>query len=156
MRSWGSGLIRGEGRDLLRGGVLSLIACSSRLTYFSDPETAQMFKRMECGFCGGTGKCTWCQGSGLDAADPVEPQCLTCSGTGRCHECKGRGKAPSVLHDLWIWFWTLRWDVRRLVVASAVGIVLTTVVFWKVMVPLIGVAIVVTVWLRLSRARDSL
>ena len=115
-----------------------------------------MFERMECGLCGGTGKCTECHGSGLDATDPVESECVECFGTGRCLECKGAGKRLSWLHDLWAWFRSLDWYVQRLVVAGTVGTVMLTVLFWKVMVPLIGLAMAVTVWLRLSRAKESL
>ena len=59
-----------------------------------------MFERVECGLCGGTGKCTECHGSGLDATDAVESECVECCGAGRCHECEGAGKRPTWLHDL--------------------------------------------------------
>ena len=115
-----------------------------------------MFERVECGLCGGTGKCTECHGNGLDATDAVESECVECCGAGRCHECEAAGKRPTWLHDLWAWFWSVNWDVRRLVVAGAVGTVVMTVLFWKVMLPLMGAAIAVTIFLRLSRAKESL
>ena len=43
-----------------------------------------------CTVCGGSGKCSWCDGSGWTIWQLQE--CSHCGGTGKCSNCDGTGK----------------------------------------------------------------
>jgi hypothetical protein len=115
-----------------------------------------MHAENQCEFCKGRGKCAECGGSGEDPGDEYTPECSACSGTGRCAECDGTGKSASSVQNLWNSFWSLSHLQQRFVVAGAVFVTAMTVVFWRFMVPIIGLAIAVTIYLHWSRAKDSL
>ena len=73
------------------------------------------------------------------------------------------GPALSVLHehvlrrgDLWTSYSSLDWQIQRLVLGGAVAIVMATVVAWRWMLPLWGLAAAVALYLRFSRPKDSL
>jgi hypothetical protein len=59
-------------------------------------------------------------------------------------------------NDLWKSFRDLDWEIQRLVLAGAAGMVAATVVAWRWMLPLWGLAAAVALYLRFSRPRDSL
>jgi hypothetical protein len=58
--------------------------------------------------------------------------------------------------DLWASFWGLDWQIRRLALAGATIMVAATVVAWRWMLPLWGLAAAVALYLRFSRPKDSL
>jgi len=58
--------------------------------------------------------------------------------------------------DLWSSFSNLDWQIRRLVVAGATVIVAATVIAWRWMLSLWGLATAVILYLRFSRPKDSL
>ena len=58
--------------------------------------------------------------------------------------------------DLWASFWGLDWQIRRLVLAGAALMVAATVVAWRWMLPLWGLAAAVALYLHFSRPKDSL
>lgn len=57
-----------------------------------------------CTFCGGNGKCSPCDGTGVNPhVNEPEPKCQRCSGSGVCAHCLGTGSAylrPPVIKDL--------------------------------------------------------
>lgn len=49
----------------------------------------------ECVFCGGSGKCEECNGTGINPhVSSVEGACPHCSGSGKCPECSGSALSP--------------------------------------------------------------
>jgi hypothetical protein len=58
--------------------------------------------------------------------------------------------------DLRDWFWSLDWYQRRIVLAGLAVATALTVVFWRVMIPLVLLAALVAAYLRYSRGKDSL
>lgn len=58
--------------------------------------------------------------------------------------------------DLWTSFWGLDWQIQRLVLAGAALMVAATVVAWRWMLPLWGLAAAVALYLHFSPPRDSL
>jgi len=51
----------------------------------------------KCEECGGTGKCSRCDGSGYEehglfGLGLIEEYCTKCNGTGECSICRGTGK----------------------------------------------------------------
>ena len=62
----------------------------------------------------------------------------------------------TVMKDLCDWFWSLDFFRRRMVFGCTVVVVFMTVVFWRVMIPMILLAALVSAYLRYSRAKDSL
>lgn len=48
---------------------------------------------VQCGVCGGTGRCSFCYGSGIgpNHAPGIYARCGGCGGTGRCSTCHGTG-----------------------------------------------------------------
>jgi len=59
-------------------------------------------------------------------------------------------------NDLWTSFWSLDYQIRGLVLAGATALIAATVVVWHWMLPLWGLAVAVTLYLRFSRPKDSL
>ena len=59
-------------------------------------------------------------------------------------------------NDLWTSFWGLDYQIRGLVLAGAATVIAATVVAWHRMLPLWGLAVAVTLYLRFSRPKDSL
>jgi O-antigen/teichoic acid export membrane protein len=59
-------------------------------------------------------------------------------------------------NDLWTSFWGLDLQIQRLIAGGAIVIVLATVVAWRLMLPLWGLAAAVVLYLRFSRPKDSL
>ena len=50
---------------------------------------------MQCNVCRGSGKCTYCKGSGYSHTNLYTGKkvvCSACSGSGLCYKCGGRGK----------------------------------------------------------------
>jgi hypothetical protein len=58
--------------------------------------------------------------------------------------------------DLWRSYSSLDWQIQRLVLAGAVVIIAATVIAWRWMLPLWGLAAAVALYLRFSRPKDSL
>ena len=58
--------------------------------------------------------------------------------------------------DLWTSYSSLDWQMQRLVLGGAVAIVTATVLAWRWMLPLYGLAAAVTLYLHFSRPKDSL
>jgi hypothetical protein len=58
--------------------------------------------------------------------------------------------------DLWTSFRDLDWEIQRLVLAGAAGMVAATVVAWRWMLPLWGLAAAVALYLRFSRPKEGL
>ena len=58
--------------------------------------------------------------------------------------------------DWWTAFWSLDWQIRRLVLAGAVLTVFATIVSWRWMLPLFGLALAFVLYLHFSRPKDSL
>jgi len=58
--------------------------------------------------------------------------------------------------DWWASFCGLDWQIQRLVLAGAALMVAATVVAWRWMLPLWGLAAAVALYLRFSRPKDSL
>jgi hypothetical protein len=58
--------------------------------------------------------------------------------------------------DLWRSYSTLDWEIQRLVLAGTVVIITATVIAWRWMLPLWGLAAAVALYLRFSRPKDSL
>jgi hypothetical protein len=47
-----------------------------------------------CDFCGGSGDCPWCDGTGLKDGLLISTEpCPMCEGSGTCPECGGSGTA---------------------------------------------------------------
>lgn len=59
-------------------------------------------------------------------------------------------------NEEWTSFWSLDRQMQSLIVAGAALVVLATVVAWRWMLPLWGLAAAVALYLRLSRPKDSL
>ncbi len=59
-------------------------------------------------------------------------------------------------NEMWTSFWGLDYEIRGLVLAGAVGIVLATVLAWRWILPVWGLAAAVALYLRFSRPKDSL
>ena len=59
-------------------------------------------------------------------------------------------------NDLWTSFWGVDYQIRGLVLAGAAATVAATVVAWHWMLPLWGLAVAVTLYLRFTRPKDSL
>jgi RecJ-like exonuclease len=110
----------------------------------------------QCRFCGGTGKCATCNGSGVNSEDAVESLCAGCDGQGECLECGGSGKPKSALYEFWDWFCSLEDIHQRFVVAAAVGVIAGFVAAWQIMLPLLGLIIGVALFLRISHTKESL
>jgi hypothetical protein len=58
--------------------------------------------------------------------------------------------------DLWTSFQGLDWEIQRLVLAGVAAMVAATVVAWRWMLPLWGLAAAVALYLRFTRPKDSL
>ena len=58
--------------------------------------------------------------------------------------------------DLWTSVQGLGWEIQRLVLAGAAAMVAATVVAWRWMLPLWGLAAAVALYLRFTRPKDSL
>jgi hypothetical protein len=58
--------------------------------------------------------------------------------------------------DLWRSYSSLDWQIQRLVLAGAVVLIAATVIAWRWMLPLWGLAVAVALYLRFSRPKDSL
>jgi|SRR6266498_615657 len=58
--------------------------------------------------------------------------------------------------DVWTSYRSLDWQIQRLVLAGAVAIIAATVIAWRWMLPLWGLAAAVALYLRFSRPKDSL
>jgi len=58
--------------------------------------------------------------------------------------------------DLWRSYSSLDWQIQRLVLAGAVAIIAATVLAWRWMLPLWGLAVAVVLYLRFTRPKDSL
>ena len=58
--------------------------------------------------------------------------------------------------DLWTSYSSLDWQMQRMVLGGAVAIVTTTVIAWRWMLPLWGLAAAVALYLHFSRPQDSL
>lgn len=107
----------------------------------------------QCKFCGGTGRCARCRGSATDGEGDF---CSDCLGTGTCKECKGSGEGIGRIREMWRTFDSLDLIWQKTVVAAAVGIVVFTFLFWRVAIPLAGLAVAVTIYLHITRIKDSL
>jgi len=59
-------------------------------------------------------------------------------------------------NDLWASFWSLDYQIRGLALAGVAAVIAATVVAWQWMLPLWGLAVAVTLYLRFSRPKDSL
>jgi hypothetical protein len=59
-------------------------------------------------------------------------------------------------NDMWTSYWSLDWQFRGLVLAGTVAVITATVVSWRWMLPLWGLAAAVALYLRFSRPKDSL
>jgi hypothetical protein len=46
----------------------------------------------ECEDCGGSGDCTWCDGTGLKGGKIDAEPCEDCDGSGTCQTCHGSGQ----------------------------------------------------------------
>ncbi len=61
-------------------------------------------KRNSCVYCLGDGKCSECNGTGVNMhLNDDEPKCRSCGGTGICPNCGGSGSSycsPAVIQDL--------------------------------------------------------
>lgn len=58
--------------------------------------------------------------------------------------------------EVWRSYWSLDWQIQRLVLAGAVAVITATILAWRWMLPLWGVAGAVALYLRFSRPKDSL
>jgi hypothetical protein len=58
--------------------------------------------------------------------------------------------------DAWTAYWSLDGQVQGLILAGAVAVITATVVAWRGMLPLWGLAAAVALYLHLSRPKDSL
>ena len=53
-------------------------------------------RRIRCTECGGSGRCSGCQGSGVNCSlSDSEPQCRACHGSSFCPACNGSGSQAS-------------------------------------------------------------
>lgn len=62
----------------------------------------------------------------------------------------------TALTELWREIWSLEWPLRRLLIAGVLFVVILTILAWRVMAPLLLVAVLVALYLRYSRPSDSL
>lgn len=59
-------------------------------------------------------------------------------------------------NELWTSFWSLDARIQGLALAVAAVVIVATIVAWQWMLPVWGLAVAVTLYLRLSRSKDSL
>lgn len=64
---------------------------SGEVIYTPTPQTQPQIET--CRVCSGTGKCSFCYGTGIGQkhAPGIVVQCGACGGTGRCSTCRGQG-----------------------------------------------------------------
>ena len=109
----------------------------------------------QCNVCAGSGRCPQCAGTGSDS-EREDLTCAYCDGEGSCSECEGSGNSPA-LRIAWLdWYDDLSAEQKNYAIFAFVGILAFTVVFWRFALPLVAVALAVTLFLYLSRPKDSL
>lgn len=59
-------------------------------------------------------------------------------------------------NDFWRLFWNLNYQIRGFVLAGAAGAIAATILAWHWMLPLWALVVAVTLFLRVSRPKDSL
>ena len=112
--------------------------------------------KKRCQFCDGSGQCAQCNGTGSYLENGNYIECADCYSDGKCAECRGTGDGRGLFSELWDSYWSLGYYGRGFAEAVVVMVGLLSVIFWQVMLPFLGVVAAVVLYLRWSRARDSL
>src|SRR5215813_2309201 len=108
-----------------------------------------------CQFCGGSGQCAKCSGSGSYWEDGNYSECTECYDEGKCPECRGTGNRR-LFREYWNFYWSLGYYERRFAEAGVALLVVLSVTLWQVTLPFLGFTVAVALYLRWSRPKNSL
>ena len=96
-----------------------------------------------------------CSGSGSYLENGNYSECTEYYGEGKCPECRGTGNR-GLFREYWNFYWSLDYYERRFAEAGVALLVLLAVTLWQVMLPFLGFAVAVALYLRWSRSKNSL